>query len=122
MIYAIHAVGTEYVKIGVTAARKKLGRLSGLQTGCPFELVIVAQADWPHSVEREIHRHLKRHGLHVRGEWFKINDTTEEVLRMLRSGRIGLSAWQVHARPVNHDVHGSINSRLAKVLAYCRSK
>src|SRR3990172_105680 len=113
MIYAIHAVGTEYVKIGVTAGTKKAGRLSSLQTGCPFELVIVAQADWPHHQERIIHRYLKRHGLHVRGEWFMFEGRTQDLTSMMRRGRLGLQEW--------HEYMGAgIGHRLSKVLAICR--
>jgi len=38
MIYVIKAVGTEYVKIGVSAGNG-FSRLAGMQTGCPFDLV-----------------------------------------------------------------------------------
>lgn len=112
MIYAIHAVGTEYVKIGVSIWRKR-SRLSELQCANPFELVIVAQADWPHYQERTIHRYLKLHGLHVRGEWFRNEGHTEALIGMMRRGSLGLQEWRSH-------MGSGVGHRLSKALALCR--
>ena len=94
MIYVLRAAGSEFVKIGVSKGiGPKMVRISELQTGCPFELVLIAQADWPHIEERRIHARLKRFGLHVRGEWFIDKTETSEIIGLLRDGHIGLDAW-----------------------------
>ena len=111
MIYAIRAVGTPFVKLGVSVGiGHKMQRIATLQTGCPFELVLIAQADWPNIEERRIHSRLKRLGLHARGEWFKDEGETNVIIDLLRDGRIGLDAW-------HHRITITPNPRLARALA-----
>lgn len=86
MIYAIQAVGTEFVKIGITERDLIADRLSALQVGSPHELVLLASADWAIHYERHIHRHLRAHW--VRGEWFRLAPGVEAVIAtMLASPR-----------------------------------
>jgi Meiotically up-regulated gene 113 len=114
MIYAIKAVGTEYVKIGVSRGQgPRMTRIGNMQVGCPFELVLVAQVDWPHREEKRIHGHLKRHGLHVRGEWFSMSQETRIIIDLMRDGRAGLDAWYKRITPSN-------NRRLARILSITR--
>jgi hypothetical protein len=101
MIYAIKAVGTEYVKIGVSLGGGP-ARIAAMQTGCPFELVLIAQAEWPHDDERRIHAHLKRLGLHVRGEWFKREGDTVAIIEMMRNGRAGMDDLHKRLLRRNH--------------------
>lgn len=82
MIYAIHAEGTEFVKIGI--ANGVSGRLSTLQTGCPFKLVLLGHADWPDSHETRIHRFLGQY--HERGEWFRWCDPIAYLVHDMRKG------------------------------------
>jgi len=88
MIYAIEAVGSGFVKFGVTAFSDTDERLNAMQTGCPFELVVRATAMWPDREEFRIHRHLAafRH----RGEWFKICQETQQVIAVMDEGNIEL--------------------------------
>ena len=97
VIYAIRAVGSEYVKIGIST-KSGMGRIADMQTGCPFELVLIAEADWPHSEERRIHAHLKRLGRHARGEWFQRGGETDKLIDLLRDGHTGLEAWIKRSR------------------------
>ena len=96
MIYAIRAVGTEYVKIGISNTSSGADRITALQISCPFELSFVAQAEWPDGQERCIHVHLKRTGCHVRGEWFRETGETLLVLEYMRNGKRGLAQWTEH--------------------------
>lgn len=57
MIYAIRAVGTEYIKFG--KARSVGKRLAELETGCPHDLEIIAVADWPDEQEKSVHLYLE---------------------------------------------------------------
>jgi hypothetical protein len=88
VIYAIRAVGTEYVKIG--KANSVGTRLKQMETGCPFELHIEAAANWPDAEERRIHRHLEQS--YVRGEWYRDGQRLEEVIKLMRAAD-GLEVW-----------------------------
>ena len=90
MIYAIHAEGTEFVKIGI--ARGPGGRLKSLQTGCPFKLVVLAHADWPDAYEARIHRFLGEY--HVRGEWFRQCDALACIIEDMQRG----GDWRMRGR------------------------
>ena len=109
MIYVIKAVDTEFVKIGISNGWR--GRLKSMQTGCPFELVLIAEAEWPNREERRIHSRLRRAGLHVRGEWFKREGETNTIIELLRNGSAGLEEWK------RISVY-SINRRLRKALLH----
>ena len=89
MIYAIRAVGTEYIKIG--KANSVGRRLKELEVASPFELHIEAVADWPDDEERRLHIYLRPH--YVRGEWFKDGETLTHVIELLRR-ETGLGEWQ----------------------------
>jgi len=69
-VYAIQC--HEFVKIGVANDVRK--RLASLQTGCPYDLTLIAE--WHSSdagrVEDELHEILDK--WRVRGEWFKLPD------------------------------------------------
>lgn len=89
MIYAIRAVGTEFVKIG--KANSVGQRLKQMECGCPFDLHIEAVAAWPDSEERRVHRYLSESA--VRGEWFQDSVRLEGVIRLFRNPD-GLEAWR----------------------------
>jgi hypothetical protein len=91
VIYAIRAVGTEFVKIG---RAKSVGRrLKELDTGCPHELHIEAVADWPDEQETAIHFYLNDHC--EKFEWFRDSDSTAKVIEWLRGGESGLRSFRV---------------------------
>lgn len=98
MIYAIHAVGTQFVKFG--RAGNPIQRLAGLQTAVPYDLKMIACASWPDEEEPLIHIHLSES--HVRGEWFKRDQTVEKIIGLLRDGQNGLSEWQRISRAGNN--------------------
>lgn len=89
MIYAIRAVGTEYIKIG--KANSVGRRLRELETASPHELHIEAAADWPDAEERRLHIYL-RVDL-VRAEWFRHSDRLAKVIDLLRA-ETGLEDWK----------------------------
>lgn len=88
MIYAIRAVGTEYIKFGKANIIRK--RLAELECGSPHELELVAAADWPDTLEQIIHKHLKAHN--HKGEWFRFCEDVEQVLGWMRSPVDGIIA------------------------------
>jgi hypothetical protein len=89
VIYAIRAVGTEFVKVGKANSVGK--RLKELEVGSPHELHIEAVADWHDAEERRLHRYLR--DCCVRGEWFKDSPRLDDVVRLMRS-EDGLEAWR----------------------------
>lgn len=84
MIYAIQALQTPYIKIGI--ARGSKGRLTNLQVGCPYDLVLVAEADWHNKFERVIHDYLTRCNKHIRGEWFDYSGETKRIVGLMKDG------------------------------------
>lgn len=90
MIYAIRAVGTEFVKFGKAKSVGK--RLQGLETGCPFELHIEAVADWADGIESAIHQYLAEHC--QKFEWFRDSDRTAQVIAWMNAGEDGLREFK----------------------------
>ena len=91
MIYAIRAVGTQFVKIG---RAKSVGRrLKELETGCPHELHIEAVAEWPDPQEAAIHMYLSEHC--EKYEWFRDSDRTAQVIGWLNAEAHGLRQFRV---------------------------
>ena len=70
MIYAIQAKGTPYIKIGFTTTWDGRTRLEQLQTGCPFELELLALGLGTRAWEGRIHLDLKVAKRHHFREWF----------------------------------------------------
>lgn len=96
MIYAIEAVGSGFIKFG---RAKSVGRrLKELECACPFDLHIIAVADWPDGAETAVHLHLSP--MHERGEWFKDGPLTREVLSWMLNGQTGLE--QLQSQIPNH--------------------
>lgn len=70
--------GGPFVKIGKTSGSPE-GRLAELQTGCPYELKLLAYVPGGIKRERQLHREFRE--LHVRGEWFKFE---RELYRFIK--------------------------------------
>ena len=81
-IYAVEAVGTNFVKIGV--AKAPIARMKSLQTGCPHELRLLYVCEAPERVafkiERAIHKSPEAMNSHAQGEWI---DMHHQVLPFL---------------------------------------
>ena len=89
MLYAIRAVGTEFIKFG---RAKNIGRrLKGMDTGCPHELEVLVVADWPDGQEKAIHLYLadRWHRL----EWFKDGDRPQQVIAWMADKQKGLAQF-----------------------------
>lgn len=71
-IYAIEAYSGQ-VKIGIASDPRQ--RLSGLQTGSPVELTLLAAgaAAEPKETEKELHQRYADN--RIRGEWFRLKNT-----------------------------------------------
>jgi hypothetical protein len=78
-VYAIECV-PGYVKIG--RARNVAARMHELQTGCPFELKLLAVLSTNPEDETSFHRRFARDRRH--GEWFAL---TPEVQAAIRDSR-----------------------------------
>ena len=75
--YAIEAVGRDIVKIGKTLDVER--RLEELQIAAGHELALLGFVR--NDIEGEVHRQLRAMRAHVRGEWFRLDEATREVLR-----------------------------------------
>jgi hypothetical protein len=97
MIYAIEA--DRFIKFGRAANVGK--RLAELETGCPFDLTILAAADWPNGAETAIHRLLANH--RQRGEWFKDCPEARQIIGWMLNKDVGLARLQAeslkHGKP-----------------------
>ena len=112
MIYAIEAVGSEFIKFGVSGFQSPGHRLGQLQTGCPYELVVRATASWPDREEFRIHRYLQE--LHVRGEWFRFGPRTYAVLEAM-DGR-NINGWfQLLDAEAPKRLRRALNFRIATI-------
>ena len=60
----------DFVKVGVASNVAK--RMYGLQTGCPYELRLLASWMSRHAIRDERRLHLKWRRYEVRGEWFQV--------------------------------------------------
>lgn len=87
MIYAIRAVGTPFIKIGFVEGKVGgLGRrLETLQTGCPYDLELIAQCPGDLKLERYIHNCLLEANAHQRGEWFKDCEELQTLVRRIQN-------------------------------------
>lgn len=63
------------IKIGYTASDAIWERVNNLQTGCPWELVVLRVTAGTHDDEKALHREFKH--LRMRREWFEF---TPELL------------------------------------------
>jgi hypothetical protein len=86
VIYAIRAVGTDYIKFG--RARDVLIRLTTLQIGCPTELQLEAYCDGDKTEECWVHWQLYQAGLFHRGEWFKDGPKAQEIIRAMKANQL----------------------------------
>jgi hypothetical protein len=88
MIYAIRAVGTEYVKIGYTTGNTLGRRLEGLQTACPYPLEVLATCPGDHKAERSIHLRLFSAKAHHRGEWFRDCEAVRKIIEEMKADAV----------------------------------
>jgi hypothetical protein len=80
MIYFIACPAADAVKIGMVTQKhyesrpeqSAFQRLTAMQSGCPFELELLALCDGGQATEAQLHLRFASH--RIRGEWFKLND------------------------------------------------
>jgi hypothetical protein len=85
VIYAIRAVGTEYVKFGKAAGANVQERLRAMQIGCPLKLEFVAVGEGGYKEERQIHLMLKAADKHHAGEWFVMSQEVEQAIQWIKN-------------------------------------
>lgn len=91
VVYFVGARTAGPVKVGFTADRTVLSRLSQLQTGSHEELVVLGQVEASPTVERTIHNLLGSHV--VRGEWFEREPALAVCARLSDTATHGHSAF-----------------------------
>lgn len=109
MIYAIQAMGTPYIKFGHSTEANVNDRLGMLQTGCPFELDLLAVGIGGREEEQRIHLALKAAKRHYSREWFIDSEETRQWIDWI-AGR-GKSKAQMPAMAEGR-------RRLDRVLEY----
>jgi hypothetical protein len=81
-VYFIEARGAGLVKIGKATENPNI-RLATLQTGSGHELKVLHWVPgWGAKEEAKLHRQFKR--LHVRGEWFRLEEDLAAYIKQLR--------------------------------------
>jgi len=80
VIYFLNAEGTNFWKVGYCGRESKVPfRIKELQTGCPFNLLLVAVIKQKsQSFEGKIHKLMKSH--RMRGDWFFHNDWIDDFM------------------------------------------
>ena len=81
-VYVINAVGTGRYKIGF--AKDVTKRIDVMQTGCPYEMVVVNVFDVPMKYEHRMHKLLAI--FRVQGEWFKLPTNVVDWIRGMSDG------------------------------------
>ncbi len=79
-IYFAYCRPLHLVKIGT--ARDVNGRLRQLQTGCPYEIELIALLDGGTSKEFELHQRFNH--LRTSGEWFAVADELRDLIVALQ--------------------------------------
>jgi hypothetical protein len=82
MIYAIRALGTNYIKFGYTNNVAK--RLSTMQTGCPVDLMLLASCSGDRKTEAWLHLRLLRAKAFQRGEWFNDCEEARQIIEEMK--------------------------------------
>jgi hypothetical protein len=111
MIYAIRAVGTDYIKFG--KAIDVVKRMALLQTGCPIELQLEASCAGGYPEECWIHWQLYRARLHHRGEWFKDGEKAQEIIASMRANRLQVDGTPSRVVQIHNQ---NRNKRLSAIL------
>ena len=117
MIYAIRAVGTQYVKIGYTDHWDAKVRLDTLQTGCPYDLELVAFGLGSKASEKRLHRYLTIARRHHKGEWFKWSQEVERVVAWIKD-----HAYKLPSIPRAVRGSGRLGATKAYIKAIAESK
>lgn len=83
-LYAIAVIADKKgpVKFGVSINPHK--RLVEVQTGCPFQLTILAYLEGSRVMEGLVHQYLQSSRMH--GEWFRRDEETEFIIELIRIG------------------------------------
>ena len=76
-IYAIGNREHGWVKVGLTQGYARL-RLIGIQTACPVDLEILYEKEG--SFDEELRMQEALHDIHIRGEWFKLDESLLQKL------------------------------------------
>lgn len=79
-IYLIHAVGTQFYKIGITCNLQR--RFTALQHASPFDLQVLTKIPGNTAMEYALHKTLAHN--RVRGEWYSF-DSPEVPLELIRA-------------------------------------
>lgn len=102
----------DYIKVGFSTNPHK--RLASMQTGSPFELVLLADIPGSKDDEQEIHRMFP--DLHFRGEWFRDDPRIRafieatKIKRPARRRRMLRGPIQYELVSRNGDVYGPFES------------
>ena len=79
-LYLIHCVGFTYYKIGRTKNLKN--RLQMLQTGCPFDLNVIASVGSYNLISNENYLHNLFKNKKARNEWFDFDNYEIDLIKL----------------------------------------
>ena len=73
-------------KIGISVLPEQRVSLIKTDNAKPVSLVYLKEVPFAEDGERRIHKDLRERGLHVRGEWFKLDgETLDEVIHFIEN-------------------------------------
>lgn len=75
--------GEKHIKIGRVQAGGLAARLSGIRTGCPYEITLIATVKGGKDEEAALHKKFKADRL--RGEWFRRSEKLAKYLESLKT-------------------------------------
>ena len=114
MIYLVNAENTDLYKIGYTSVGAET-RLKALQTGSPYKLNIIKQADGSISKEKYIQNwfYYKK----TRGEWFKFNDDdVKNVIDMMLDKKKYLTESKIKTKLLSFRTTSENDQYLRKLM------
>lgn len=79
-IYIVGNLEQMICKIGFSFDVDK--RIKGIQTGCPFGIIILAKFIGTMDTEKQLHKKYKKHRIRKNGEWFHLRDELLESVKM----------------------------------------
>jgi hypothetical protein len=79
-VYLVHCLGTEFYKIGMSKIDYE-ARLSTMQSGCPYELILVDAIHSTRYKSMEIALHHMLKAKRVRGEWFNLDESSLKEIK-----------------------------------------
>jgi hypothetical protein len=102
-IYCIRMGANGPIKIGRT--KDVDGRVNGLQTGNPYQLVPIAEVMLPAEMEVQLHAYLDEY--RMQGEWFTPSSEVLEIVELIKNSDLSTILSKFEARIAENEIQDS---------------